>query len=183
MRRYWPRIRREDSVSSLFGGTRWLFADVMLLAIVTTFLLATTVGRTPPAAKPHPQATVTPTSKPVPASTPTPTPTPAKTTQSGPALDLHYVPVTLQIDPSAPSATGIRQALLANPRLKGRRAGLVILFGGGSVSGPWLQLDNQVWKILSSVTPLFSGAADLPYWNGSDPSSQFLLHIYLFKDT
>jgi hypothetical protein len=94
------------------------------------------------------------------------------------------VPVTLSIDPSSVSGSAIEQVLLSDPRLKGRRAGLVLLFGGGGLNGPWQQLDKQIWGILQSmndVTPLFSGAVGLQYWNGSYPLNQFLLRIYLFK--
>lgn len=179
-RRYGRRVRPGDTVSSLFGGKGWLVVDVMV-AIVAALLLAITVATPSPAAKPRPQVTATPTSMPPPA----PTSTPTATTQSGPALDFHYVSVTLNINPSAPSAAGIQHALLTNPSLKGHRAGLVMLFGGGSSSGAWPQLDSKVWKILQSmsdVTPLFSGAVDREFWSGG-PLNQFVLNIYLFMDT
>ena len=163
-RRHGPR---RDSGPSLFGSIGWLFADLML-ALALAFLLATMVSTIPPAVAPKPHVTATPT----------------KTNQPGPALDLHYVPVTLSIDPSAVSANAVERLLLSNPALKGRRAGLVILFGGGSLDGPWQQLDKKIWGILQSmndVTPLFSGAVPLQYWNGSYPSNLFLLHIYLFR--
>jgi hypothetical protein len=179
-RRYWRQVRPGDTVSSLFGGKGWLVVDVMV-AIVAALLLTITVATPSPAAKPRPRVTATPTSTPLPA----PTPTVTATTQPGPALDFQYVSVTLNINPSALSATGIKHALLTNPSLKGRRAGLVMLFGGGSSSGSWPQLDSKVWKILQSmsdVTPLFSEAVDREFWNGG-PLNQFLLNIYLFVDT
>src|SRR5215469_15675004 len=135
--------RRVDSGSSLFGGTGWLFADLML-AIAMAFLLATTVGTSPPPAHPHPGVTPTPT--------PTPTPSPTPTGHPEPALDLNYVTVTLTINPGAVSAGAIKQAILTNRRLTGRQAGLVILFAGGDPgSSEWEQLDNQVWGILKSM--------------------------------
>jgi hypothetical protein len=168
---------RGDTGHTLFGSIGWLFADLML-ALALAFLLSTLVGTKTPAAAPKPHTKVTSTP------TPTPTPSPTKTTQPGPALDLHDVPVTLSIDPSNVSASAIAQQLLSDPSLKGRRAGLVILFGGGSLDGPWQQLDTQIWGILQSmddVSPLFSGAVPLEYWNGNYPLNQFLLRIYLFK--
>ena len=123
-----------------------------MLALALAFLLATVVGTKNACREPKPHAKVMPT------------PTPTPTTQPGPALDLHDVPVTLSIDPSNVSASAIAQRLLSDPSLKGRRAGLVILFGGGSLDGPWQHLDKQIWGILQSMddeSPLFSGAVPL----------------------
>jgi hypothetical protein len=169
--RYRRYRSRGDTGHTLFGSIGWLFADLML-ALALAFLLATVIGTKTPAAAPKPHAKVSPT------------PTPTPTTQPGPALDLHDVPVTLSIDPFNVSASAIAQRLLSDPTLKGRRAGLVILFGGGSLDGPWQHLDKQIWGILQSMddeSPLFSGAVPLEYWNGSYPLDQFLLRIYLFK--
>jgi len=52
-RRYQRRtaVRYSTSGHSLFGGTGWLFAD-LLLALALAFLLATTVGSAPPKTPP-----------------------------------------------------------------------------------------------------------------------------------
>jgi hypothetical protein len=164
-----------DSGSSLFGGTGWLFAD-LLLALALTFLVATTVVTQPPPTHPRPHVSQTPT--------PTPTPTPKPTGSTEPALDLAYVTVNLTINPGAVSAAAVRQAILANPRLAGRQAGLVILFAGGDSSSPqWEQLDSQVWGILKSMgdaTSLFNVAVSRQFWGGG-PLTTIELNIYLFK--
>ena len=107
-RRIGPRI---DSGHVLFGGTGWLFADLML-AIAMAFLVATTIGfplspHRPPPSTPHHKL-------------------PAKHAvikPPQPALDFKYVTINLRIDPAGllandPTATAsIRNQVLAADQL------------------------------------------------------------------
>lgn len=101
----------------------WLFAD-LLLALAVIFLTANTVGVF------HPAPTPTPT--PIPTPTPTPTPTPL------PRLETGAVTLNLTVDwggltqtpPAASASQGVIAQVLKAPALKGRRAGLVIAYGG-----------------------------------------------------
>jgi hypothetical protein len=166
----------------MFGSTGWLFAD-LLLALALAFLLATTFAAPPPkpaavTKPPHPTASVSPTPK--------PSPTPTPTGQPEPALDFKYVTVPLYINPYDISASTIQGTIMNDPQLKGRRAGLVMLFAGGQDpnQSQWGEIDNQVWSILQgmdSETPLFRVAVSRQFWNGVLPLSEVKLNVYLFK--
>ena len=181
--RYRRRARRGDFGHSLFGGTGWLFADLML-ALALVFLLATTVGTTPPAAKPPP----TPT--PTPRVTPSVTPTPKKSGQPQPALSFKYVTVTLTITPSdvmannASAVNAIRSTVTTWPGLPGHLAGLVLLYAGDDNGAypAWKALDNKMWEILKSVDPsLLRVAVDRPFVTHGGSSGTFQFDVYLFK--
>lgn len=171
-----------SSGHSMFGGTGWLFAD-LLLALALAFLLATTVGSaTSIKATPKTVPTVHPTHKPRQASQP-------------PPLELDPVHVTFNIaDPTglatgSPSAVAaIRTTILQKTRgIKNRSAGIVLLFGGnGSEYPSWMQVDQGVEKVLESLSSpgqLFHpGTRYRPFLNLSD-ASQFSMDIYLFNVT
>jgi hypothetical protein len=152
-----------------------------MLALAIAFLVATTVGITPPPRPPaHPP--VKPTASATPSRKPTAQPTPA--------LDLRYVAVNLSINPSAvmsgdPAAiAAIRSKVTANPSLKGRLAGLVLLYAGddnGSYQ-PWLKLDAAMWKILRGAdSAVFNVAVTRDFYTHGGPSTQFQFDVYLFK--
>jgi hypothetical protein len=173
--RYRRRVRREGFGNSLFGGTGWLFADLMLV-LALAFLLATTVGTAPPA--PKPRVTVTPT------------PTPKPTGQPEPALDFKYITVTLPITPADVMANNvgaiaaIREKVTNWPGLAGHLAGLVLLYAGddhGAYAG-WQALDDKMWSILKVNDPsLFRVAVDRPFVTQGGSSGTFQFDIYLFK--
>lgn len=104
------RYRRRTTASygssghSMFGGTGWLFAD-LLLALALAFLLATTVGSTPP--KPAP--------KPTPTVHPTPKPTSSKVKKQQPVLQLDPVHITFTIADPTGLADGSPSAIAASP--------------------------------------------------------------------
>lgn len=167
----------------LFGGTGWLFAD-LLLAIALVFLVATTVGTTPPK-PPH---------KHVVAATPSPTPSPKKTGQPEPALDLNYVTINLTINPSAVMSgnsgaiAAIRKSVAANPQLRGRLAGLVLLFAGDDNGSypQWQKLDRQMWQVIQgggADQPVFKVAVTRNFLTHGGASTAFQLDVYLFKTT
>jgi hypothetical protein len=163
----------------MFGSTGWLFAD-LLLALAVAFLLATTFGVTPT----HSHAGGKPPHLPAsPTSAPTPTPTPAG--RLPPVLDLNFVTVPLTIDQGDISASSIQQTIMNDPRLQGRQAGLVLLFTGGDPnSGPWREIDGQVWSILRGMdnsSPLFRVAISRSFWDGTLPVTEVKLNVYLFK--
>jgi hypothetical protein len=186
MRRYSSRYRRRPAAGTsghtMFGSTGWLFAD-LLLALALAFLLATTFGVIPPpvtnGGKPtHPPTSAATTAKPT--TSPTPTPTEPD------ALDLNYVKVPLDIDPGNISASSIQHTIETDPALKGRQAGLVLLFAGGPDpnGGQWEAIDSQVWSILQGMDKdisLFRVAVPRPFWNGTYPLTEVMLNVYLFK--
>ncbi len=183
--------RASYSGNVLFGGTGWLFADLML-ALAMLFIAAASAGTAPSSqAAPHPKPAPSPTVTPGPQVTASPTMAPKRLLPL--PLDLTPVTVTLKnIDPNAVlngdpvQADAIRKAVLTDHRLAGRQAGLVILFGGGDVnSHEYRQLDLKIWSFLTgpgSSTGLFSAARPLDYWGGG-PLTQFQLDIYLRYDT
>ncbi len=191
MRSRYSRSRRSGagrystSGHTVFGNTGWLFAD-LLLALALAFLLATTFGapsQSTARVKPH---------LPKPTSTTIKPKKPKPPGQPQPALDLKYVTVPLNIDPGDISASAIRQTILSDSQLKGRRAGLVLLFAGGPDPNgtQWEQIDNQVWSILQAMnkatsqfkaTPLFDVAVSQQFWNGQLALNQVKLEVYLFK--
>ncbi len=101
---------------STFSIAGWLFAD-LLLALMMIFLVASTVGIYTPPPKPSHR---------------TPTPTPPIL----PRLELNFHRFTINIDPGGllngtPSEIDdIKSQVRAQTFLKGRSAGLVIVYGG-----------------------------------------------------
>jgi hypothetical protein len=183
-RRYRRRTGTHYGTSGhfMFGGTGWLFAD-LLLALALAFLLATTVGAPPP---------------PIPKVHPSPKPTGSSSAQpQPPPLQLDPVHLTFTIaDPvglasGSPSAVAAVRAtiLQITSGIKERSAGLVLLFGGngnGAQDPPWEQVDQGVENVLKSL----SGPGQLfhletrymPFLN-IVPPGQFAMDIYLFAGT
>lgn len=117
------RFSREDAKGSLTVG--WLFAD-LLLGIFMLFLVANTVATRPPPPTPTPPT-------PYPTATPSnPTPTPL------PRLELRFTEFTLRIDPEGllndnqVAINDVIKQIKAQSFLKGRSAGLAIVYGGAS---------------------------------------------------
>lgn len=119
---------QKDLKSSLIAPVGWLFAD-LLLALAMLFLVANTFD-VPAKPTPTPRVQVTklptPTAKPV---KPTPTPIPSLNTAS--------VEFTLTFDyqgllNNSPSVINdLKQQIRSQSKLKGGRAGFVIMYGGG----------------------------------------------------
>lgn len=175
--------RPGSSGHSMFGGTGWLFAD-LLLALALTFLLAAAV--TPPthktAARPRPPATATPRPKPKPTVTP----------KAKPPLDLNYVDVpNVSINAAAilngdqAALAPVISAITRNSKLRGQRAGLVLLFeGDDGGSFQWQKLDAAAWQLLKKsgqVSSLLQVARVRDFENVGLPSSDFELQFYLFS--
>lgn len=173
--------RRHDRKGShgLFGMTGWLFAD-LFVALTAAFLVANTVGQLPAA-----QATTTPT----------PTPTVFPTPTVLPALDLQPISVTIQVDYQGilnnnPAAVAnAEQQLRTVTQLRGRRAGLVLSFGGtngvGTQTGLQIadQFNAHVLTDLGTHNYVFIETAYRSFFSlGSDPS-QLSLDVYVFKNT
>ena len=186
--RYRRRTSARDGTlgHSMFFSTGWLFAD-LLLALALTFLLATTAGTPPKASsgQPPPSGTASPS----PSSSPSPSASPTGHPQ--PALDFGFVDVKMTINPyvvlaGKPSAIDpILAAVAAKPQLKGRVAGLVLLFAGddNGTFSQWLQLDQEAWALLnrSGKNKAIFDAVPRDFQTHGGPSSQFDLQIYLFR--
>jgi hypothetical protein len=185
-RRYQRRTAAHYGTSghSMFGGTGWLFAD-LLLALALAFLLATTVGSTPPKTTPKAHPTVPATHKPPPVSHPKQVPT----------LELDPVHIAFTIaDPaglaegSSSAVAAVRATIQQEIRgIKNRSAGIVLLFGGNGAEYPnYSQLDQGVENVLKSLSgpgQLFHpGTRYRPFLNLGDPS-QFNMDVYLFSVT
>jgi hypothetical protein len=175
--------RRPDSGHALFGGTGWLFADLMV-AIAMAFLVATTVGF-PPIPQAH--HTAHHSKKPV--------------AQPLPALNFRYITIEFQVNATdlmrngSASQSVVRAQISGNPELAARCTGklstgcvgLALLFGGGGDFGTATTFDNAVWKILKGElgpeTRLFQVAVPRDFWNVDGPTSQFELQIYVFRNS
>ena len=138
MRQRDRRFRMRDTV--LLSG--WLFAD-LLLALAVIFLSANTVG-----VKPR----VIPTSIPTPTARPAPTPLPR--------LELSRYRITLTIDSNgllndSPSAINdLKQKIRGQAVLRGRTAGLVIVYGGAPDVTQVTRAQTVVTKVISVLVSL-----------------------------
>jgi hypothetical protein len=137
------RRHRHTGSRSLFSIAGWLFAD-LLLALAVIFISANTLGASPvKAVKPAPPLprTLTP--------------------QVTPVLELQFYRFKLDIakpamllhgDPTA--LAQLKQQIIAEPRLQGRQAGLVIAYGGAPIPGQIGNARNiakKVMKVLQSL--------------------------------
>lgn len=124
------RRRRRRSPEShtgnvVFGSIGWLFADLMF-ALAMAFLVATTVGQPP-----RPASV---TSSPSPSLAAASTPTPSRSVE--PALELEPVVMTVTVnwrgllDGNRAARQSLADVVRGNPALSGRRAGLVLAYGG-----------------------------------------------------
>src|SRR5947209_7808383 len=113
---------KKDGKASLIVPVGWLFAD-LLLALAMIFLIANTIE---PARPPKPTPTPKPTKVVV---KPTPTVAPR-------IVESTYCEIILNVDANglindSPSAiTDAEKQIRSNSFLKGRRAGLAIVYGG-----------------------------------------------------
>ncbi|MFI6906453.1 hypothetical protein ACIBKY_34690 [Nonomuraea sp. NPDC050394] len=168
------RGRREPG-NLVFGTIGWLFADLMV-ALAMAFLVATTVGVPSP---------------PEPAPTPTPshTPTPSRTPEPG--LEQRPVEVTMKVDWAGLLAgddaaeAKIRRKVREDVKLHGRRAGLVLAFGGAGDTDPGRALNiagkaNAVLKDLGKSGYVFDDAVFRPFLSHRAVNT-LVLDIYLFK--
>lgn len=174
------RSRRRNRASALiFGATGWLFAD-LLLALAMAFLVADSAGQLPP---PPPTPTMA-----VVAPTPTPVPTP-------PPLVLHPITLTLNVDPNGllstpPDPNAIAQAqarIKADPRLKGKRAGLVLTFGGATTDNPSQGItdaqafDQEVLTPLGTSGYVFVNTVYREFFTLNGDTTSFQVDVYLYK--
>jgi hypothetical protein len=166
---------------SFFGGTGWLFADLMV-ALAMMFLVATTVGFPSP---PEPKPTPAPAHHPVPAKSKPPN-------RPGPALDLNYVTITISnldynglLNNSSAATASVRNAVLGNAAVRGRRAGLVLLFGGDNPQNALaVSLDQKISQILTGLgrqNYVFQVAVYRDFVDLAQPLSDFHMDVYLFK--
>lgn len=160
----------------------WLFAD-LLLALTVIFLVANasgTIAHPPTPPTPTPTATLIPT--------PTLVPTP-------PPLVLHPITLQLTVDPSGllstpPNPNVIAQAMAqvkADPQLRGKRAGLVLTFGGASNAAPGQGItdaqafDSEVLTALGKQNYVFINTVYREFFTlGADPSN-FTVDVYVYK--
>jgi len=136
---------REHRSSALIASVGWLFAD-LLLALSMLFLVANTQG-VPVVATPTP----TPT-RAVLISSPTPKPLPR--------LDTRPLTLTLNVDSTqllqgASSAiNSVKQQIQVSKALRGRRAGLVIAYGGAPSANDISTAQSIASKVMNVLASL-----------------------------
>lgn len=173
------RTRNTNEESHQFGAAGWLFAD-LFVALTMAFLVAATVGQVVP------QRTA--------ALPPTPTPTMVPTPTVLPGLAVQPITLALHIDyhgllnhDSTAIATA-EQQVRANRLLVGRRAGLVLAFGG-ALGAPTPNygtrvaqaLDQEVLAALGQQGYVFTGTVYREFFDlGVDPS-YITVDVYVFK--
>lgn len=142
----------------------WLFADLLL-----AFSIVVLGTQDPP-----------PDSKPTP--TPTPSPSFVPTRQ---ALERDWITVELSVSASdakaeAPSAIeALQHAIRKEPRLVGRKAGIVLTFGAQNDGGE--AFAHDVNKLLRRVNPnLFADVATRDFQLIGAGGGALILQIYLF---
>jgi hypothetical protein len=181
-RRYQRRtaVRHSTSGHFLFGGTGWLFAD-LLLALALAFLLATTVGSLPPKTPPHHR--------------PSPSPSPSGShPKQPPALELDPVSITFTIaDPaglvagSSTAVAAVRGTILQKiGGIKDRNAGIVLLYGSNESSPGYEQVDEAVENILKGLSgagPLFHQQTRYRSFLNLHSPDEFSMDVYLFGTT
>jgi hypothetical protein len=168
----------------MFGTTGWLFADLML-ALALAFIVATTVGQPSPPGSNDGDAKLPPT-----------TTSTAPTTSAAayePVLELTPVPVKLTVDwqrllnNDAATAEGLRGQMRSNSQFSGRRAGLVLTFGGtsnGKAAGRGISIANQVNDILRGLDAPGSAFRSTTVYRpfiSFDPPEILNIDVYLFK--
>lgn len=123
---------------SMFSLAGWLFAD-LLLALTTIFIVASAVGVYVP---------------PQPKSKPTPTP------RVLPRLELKFHRFTINVDPGGllngdqNAVDSVKQQVRAQSFLKGRSAGLVIVYGGApsdSDISTALNIASKIYDIILAL--------------------------------
>ena len=173
------RRREHDERPSpaFFGAAGWLFAD-LLLALAMIFLVANSRADIKPLPTPVVSPTVTPS--------PTPLPKP-------PVLDLHYITVTIQVDYGAlnsgdtATVAKVEHQIRTDSRLRGRRAGLVLTFGGSQngSNATALQaakdMDKQVLQDLGGQNYVFNGTVYREFFATDKPAGTIELDVYVFK--
>ncbi len=176
----WSSGQGGDVGHSFFGGTGWLFADLMV-ALAVVFLVATTVGFPAP---PKPAAAHHPA--------------PGKPAAKHPEAALDLNPVTIKItnldyngllNNSPTVINSVRNAIRGNAGVRSRQAGLVLLFDGANSQDPSdqalaIDVDRKVQRILRSLGAqniLFQVAVYRNFLDLTEPPSNFHMDVYLFK--
>ncbi|MBB5830034.1 hypothetical protein [Micromonospora carbonacea] len=160
----------------MFGTIGWLFADLMF-ALAMSFLVATTVGQPPP--PPEPAAS--------PSASPTPSPTPEAVLELEPvSIKLSTVDWRGLLANQPRAVRGLQARVRSHPGLSGRRAGLVLTFGGaaGGNTGRGMAIARQVNQALAGLGTqgfVFRGAVYRPFISLASPQGTLTIDVYLFK--
>ncbi len=170
---------RREPGNLVFGTIGWLFADLMV-ALVMAFLVATTVGVKKPEPPPEPTPTATPTPTPTPAVEPGIEQVPAKVVLQG-------VDWTGLLAGSGAAQADLERKVRAKKQLKGRRAGVVLAFGGGGGQDRdraerIARKANAVFKKLGKRDfSVFHETVFVPYVDYNASMSTVSLAVYMFK--
>lgn len=177
------RLAGRDSGNAVFGATGWLFADLMF-ALAMTYLVATTMGAP---VVPEPDPTPSPSASASPSVSPSASPTPE------PVLDLEPVRIPLESvdwrglrarNPRAIRA--LQDRVRSDTRLKNRRAGMVLTFGGG-LGGNTDRAEEIATRANEALAGLGREGVFLPdtvyrpFISHRSPPSKLTIEIYLFK--
>jgi hypothetical protein len=186
-----PRLSRgrgpRDPGNIVFGTFGWLFADLMF-ALAIAFLVATTVGQPPRPVALRP--TPSPSASPTPSPSATPSPSPSSTQE--PVLELMPVEMTLPVDwvgllnGNRSASDGLQRQIRGDQRLFGRRAGLVLTFGGaqGVSYATAINIANRADDAMTALGAtgfVFQGTVYRPFLGLNAPPGTLVVDIYLFK--
>jgi hypothetical protein len=171
------RSRRadRDPGNVVFGTIGWLFADLMF-ALAMAFLVATTVGQPPP--RHHAVHTPKPT--------PSPSASPLPVLQLKPLKIMATINWTGLVAGEASAEAALQRRVQSYPGLRGRRAGLVLTFGGasGDGAGEAITIARSVDTVLQQLGTerfVFYGTVFRPFLSLSSPPDRIEIDVYLFK--
>lgn len=178
---------KEDRKGTFMVAAGWLFAD-MLLALAMLFLVSNTIGIHPPAPTPTPTRAPTPlAATPTRAPTPTPTPIPVPHLEQTPHRFKINVDANALLSSNRSSTNAVVLQVKTQSFLRGRRAGLAIVYGGAPDDTQIKRADdiaNKVYDILHNLgksDDRFTNIAryDPLYLLGGDPN-KVTIDIFLF---
>jgi hypothetical protein len=176
---------REDRKGTFIVASGWLFAD-MLLALAMLFLVSNTIGIHPPVPTPTPTSTHVPTAA---AASPTPIPTPAPHLEQKPHRFSINIDANALLSGNQSSSDAVVRQITAQPFLRGRKAGLAIVYGGAPDDTQISIADdiaNKIYAIFHNLGKRNAGFTNIAsydplYLLGGD-LNKVVIDIFLFAN-
>lgn len=173
---------REDRKGTFIVASGWLFAD-MLLALAMLFLVSNTIGIHLPVPTPTPTHVLTT------AASPTPTPTPDPHLEQKPHRFSINIDANALLSGTQSSSDAVVRQITAQPFLRGRRAGLAIVYGGAPDDTQISTADdiaNKIYDIFHNLGKRNAGFKNIAsydplYLLGGD-LNKVIIDIFLFAN-